>query len=252
MRHNFLIALAVLGVASSCFPAIAQSQGRVSAGVTLWTHDTNLEVEHAADFDGSNITAQERAKDWDVLGSGAGVQVGYEFARQVMLYGEGGITQATIRDKDVADPDQNVASQGLDDGAYFALGARVGGDFSSTGKAFWAMNATLSGVSTALDQDINTSWDYDETKVALDGKVGAWFQRVGVYGGLRFVHSSADLSETDLTNAPGQQTRTTELGRDGAIDLLVGVQTKGSDVAGFTEIGLVGTFSANAGLALRF
>ena len=252
MRRNVLIVLAVLWVASCCFPARAQSQGRVSAGVMLWRHDTNLKVERATDFDGSNITAGERAKDWDALGSGAGVRVGYEFPKLVTLYGEAGVAQATVRDKDVADPDQNVASRGLNDGAYYAVGARVGGDFSATGNLFWAMGGTLSAVSTALDEDINTSWDYDETKVAFDGKVGTWVQRVGIYGGLRFVHSSADLNETDRTNPLGQQNRTTELGRDGAVDVLLGAQTKGSDIAGFTEIGLVGTFSANAGLTLRF
>ncbi len=252
MRHNALIAVAVLWVASCCFPASARSEGRLSAGVMLWRHDTSLKVEGASDFDGSNITVGERAKDWDALGSGAGVRVNYEFPKLVTLYGEAGAAQATVRDKDVADPDQNVASRGLNDGTYYAVGARVGGDFSAKGNMFWAMGGTLSAVSTALDQDINTSWNYDETKVAIDGKVGAWVKRVGLYGGLRFVHSRADLNETDRTNTPGQQTRTTELGRDGAVDILLGAQTKGSDIAGFTEVGLVGTFSANAGLTLRF
>jgi hypothetical protein len=36
------------------------------------------------------------------------------------------------------------------------------------------------------------------------------------------------------------------------VDLLVGAQTRGPEITGFTEIGMVGTFSANAGLMIRF
>jgi hypothetical protein len=77
-------------------------------------------------------------------------------------------------------------------------------------------------------------------------------RQVGFYGGLRLVHSSAELRETDRTNPPAEQTRLTELGRAGAVDLLVGAQTRGPEITGFTEIGMVGTFSANAGLMIRF
>ena len=110
----------------------------------------------------------------------------------------------------------------------------------------------VSVVSTGLDQNVNTSWDFDETKLAVDGKVGTWVRQVGFYGGLRMVHSNADLRETDWTNPPGQRVRTMELSRDGALELLVGAQTRSPGVSGFTEIGMAGTFSATAGLNLRF
>lgn len=251
MRHLILIALVAVG-ATAWLPADAWSQGRLSAGAVLWRHDTNLDVERATDFDGTDDTAGQIVKDWDVLGSGAGVRFGYDFPKLAAIYGEVGATQATVRDKDVVDPNQDVGSLGLNDGAYFAVGARIGADFSSTGNLFWAVDGMFSSLSTALDEDVNTSWDYDESRLSVGGRIGVWTKQVGFFSGVRLVTTSADLSETDVTNAPGQQTRTTELGRDGAVDILLGAQTKGSEIAGFTEVGLVGTFSVNAGLTLRF
>jgi hypothetical protein len=253
MRHNALIVvLAVLWSVSCCFPATAWSQGRLSAGIMLWSQDTNLKVQSATDYDGSNITAEQRVKDWDVQGSAAGLRLTYSFPKMVSVYGEGGIAQATVRDKDVTDPEQRVNSRGLDDGTYLAFGARLAGDFSGSSNLFWQTSGTFSTESASLNQDVTTRWKYSETRFELGGEVGKWVQGVGIYGGLRFVHSDANLDQTDLTNLPGQQTRTTELGRDGSIDILLGAQTRGSDVRGFAEIGLVGTLSANAGLTYTF
>lgn len=256
MRHSALIALAIIWGISCCLPARAYSQGRgqgrVGAGVELFRHDTNLKVESATDYDGSNMTAEQRAKDWDILGSAAGARLSYTFPRLVTLFGEGGIAQATVREKNVADPEQNVASHGLDDGTYLAGGVRVGEDFGSKGNLFWQMGGTVSAVSASLNQDVTTSWNYDETQFQLGGKVGTWVQQVGLYGGLRLVSSNAHLDETDRTRLPGQQTRTTELRRDGSVDLLLGAQTRGPDVTGFAEVGLMGTFSANAGVSVGF
>lgn len=251
MRHRVLIALAVLGVASICLPADAQCKGRVTAGPVLWKENTDLKVESATDFDGSNNTTDQQQRDWEVLGSGAGMRVNYELPRLLSLYGELGMTQATVRFKDVLDPNQDVRSIGLDNGAYYTLGARLGDDFSN-GKLFWTVGAAVNAFSTSLDQDITTSWDYDETNVSVDGRLGVWASRIGVYGGLRFADSSADLKETDRSNPLGQQTRETNMGRDGSVDLLIGARTRGSDVSGFTELGFVGTFSASAGLSMAF
>ena len=252
MRQNALIVLAVVWGVSCCFPARAQSQGRVSAGVVLWRHDTDLKVERATDYDGSDRTAEQRVREWDVLGSTAGARLSYAFPRLVTVFGEGGIAQSTVRDKDIADPDQNVNSRGLDDGTYISGGVRIGQDFGAKSNLFWQVSGTVSAVSASLDEDIFTSWDYDETKLEVGGKVGTWVQRIGFYGGIRLVDSNANLDQTDRTRLPGQQTRTTELGRDGSVDLLLGAQTRGSDVSGFAEVGLVGTFSANAGLTVGF
>ncbi len=253
MRQTSLIVLlAVLCGASVCFPASAWSQGRVSAGVMVWSHDTNLKVQSATDYDGANITAEQRVKDWDVQGSAAGLRLNYSFPRMVTLYGEGGIAQATVRNKDVTDPQQRVSSIGLDDGSYFALGARLAGDFSGSGNFFWQANGTFGTESASLNQDVTTRWKYDETRFELGGEVGKWIQGVGIYGGLRFVHSNANLDQTDLTNLPGLQTRTTKLGRDGSVDILLGAQTRGPEVKGFAEFGLVGTVSASAGLSYTF
>ena len=252
MRHHRPIVLAALVAASCCIPTYARSEGRVTVGAMLWRHGTNLQVERATDFDGSDMTQGERAKNWDVIGSGVGLRLSYEFPRLLTLYGEAGTSQATVRDKDVTDPSQQVNSRGLNGGAYYGVGLQVGDYFSGTGNLFWRMGASLSAISTGLDEDVNSSWDYDETKLAVEGKLGSWVQQVGLYGGVRLVHSSADLKESDRTNPPGFQIRTTELKRDGAVELLVGAQTRGTEISGFTELGMVGTFSATAGMTLRF
>ena len=252
MRHPGLIVLAALGVAACCRPADAWGDGRISVGAMLWRHETNLKVERATDYDGSNITSGERARDWDVTGSGLGARINYEFPRLVTVYGEAGTSQATVSDKDVTDPNQQVESRGLHGGAYFAVGATIGDYLSGTGNLFWRVGGSVASISAGLDRDINRSWDYDETRISGDLKIGTWVQQVGFYGGVRMVQSNADLRETDRTNLPGEQSRVTELARDSAVDLLVGAQTRGPEIAGFTEIGMIGTFSATAGLTLRF
>lgn len=251
MPHRILLALVVLGLATTCLPADALSKGRVSAGPVLWKHDTDLEVERATNFDGSDDTSDQQEKNWDVLGSGAGMRVGYELPRMLSFYGELGVTQATVRDKDIVDPNQDIGSLGLNDGVYYTLGARLGDDFSN-GKLFWALGGSVNFVSTDLDEDINTHWDYEETNVSVDGRIGTWANRIGFYGGLRIADSSADLRETDRTNPIGQQTRAIEMGRGESLDLLIGARTRGSDVSGFTELGLAGTFSASAGVSVVF
>jgi len=252
MRQSSMLVLAAFAAAVFVLPANARSEGRVSVGPVLWREDTNLQVTRATNFDGSNDTSDQQEKDWDVLGSGAGVRVGYDFARLFSLHGEVGVTQATVRDKDVVDPNQDIGSLGLNDGVYYSVGARVGDNFSGSGNYFWRIGGALSGLSTALDEDITTSWDYDETRFSFDGRLGVWTRNVGVFGGLRFVQSSADLRETDRSNLPGFQTRKIELEREGNVDFLLGAQTRGPDVAGFAEIGIGGTFSAAAGMTVGF
>jgi hypothetical protein len=252
MRHPGVIVLAALGVAMCGRPAEARGEGRISVGAMLWRHETNLKVEHATDYDGSNITGGERLRDWDVSGSGLGARINYEFPRLVTVYGEAGTSQATVSDKDVTDPSQQVESRGLNGGAYFAVGATIGDYLSGTGNLFWRVGGSVASISAGLDRDVNRSVDYDETRISGDLKIGTWVQQVGFYGGLRMVQSNADLRETDRTNLPGQQSRLTELARDSAVDLLVGAQTRGPEISGFTEIGMIGTFSATAGLTLRF
>jgi len=252
MRHHRSLILAALTLAVCAVPQARGAEGRVTVGAMVWRHETGLQVDRATDYDGSNDTGGERAKDWDVTGSGLGARVSYEFPRLVTVYGEAGTSQATVRDKEVADPTQSVSSRGLNGGVYFAVGAQIGDYFSSTGNLFWRLGGSLSAISAGLDRDINRSWDYDETRLAAEVKVGTWAQQVGLYGGLRLVGTNADLRETNRTNPPGQQSRLTEFSRSGAVDLVFGAQTRGSEITGFTEIGTVGTFSANAGLTVRF
>lgn len=252
MRQRILIALTAIGVAAFAPPTHAQEKVRFNMGVTLWRQGTNLRVERATDFDGSDITASQKAKDWDIVGSGVGGRVNYELPKLLTIYGEAGTTQATVRDVDVSDPSRPVDSRGLDSGGYYVFGLQLAQQFSSTTNMFWAVDAALTGVTTSLDQDITTTFNYKATEFAMDGKVGSWVQQVGLYGGLRVVNANGKLKETDRTNPLGQQVRTTELRRDGALDVLVGARTRGSKISGFTEIGMVGTFSATAGLAMQF
>jgi len=252
MRHHGLYVAAALVLVAGGLPRVARGEGRIHVGASLWRDETQLLVQSASDYDGSDITGGERARDWDVTGSGLGAKLSYDFPRLLTLYGEAGSSQVTVRDKDIADPNQSVTSRGLNNGAYFTFGAQVGDYFSGSGNTFWKLGAEVGTISAGLDRDVFRSWDYDETRVSGNLKIGAWIQQVGIYGGLRAVHASADLRETDRTNPPGEQSRLTTLGRNGAVDLLVGAMTRGPEISGFTEIGMVGTFSANAGLMFRF
>jgi len=252
MRYHGSCLVAALALVASGLPTVAMSDGRIHVGASLWRDETQLDVESATDYDGSNITNGERARDWDVTGSGLGAKLTYSFPRLVTIYGEAGSSQATVRDKDIGDPSQSVTSRGLNSGAYFVVGAQLGDYFSSNGNAFWRLGAEAGTLSAGLDRDVNRSWDYDETRVSGHLKIGTYVQQIGFYGGLRAVHTNADLRETDRTNPPGEQSRLTTLGRSGAVDLLIGAMTRGPEISGFTEIGLVGTFSANAGLMFRF
>ncbi len=252
MRIHVFFLSAAVALACWALPAHAQDQGRVSAGAVVWGHNTNLEVDLATDFDGSDETATERAKDWDAQGSGMGIRLNYAFPKLVGLFGEVGAAQATVRDRDVQATNQDVTSRGLDTGLYFGFGGRLGTELPEDGNLFWSAGAAFSSVSTSLDEGVDRSWQYDETAFKFDGKVGRWVHSIALYGGTRFVQYSGNLDDTDRTRIPGQQVRTVELKRDGGVDLLVGAQTKGRDISGFAELGLVGTFSATTGLAFQF
>lgn len=254
MRTRGLLVLALLGAATVGLPADAWSQGKVNFGAMVWRHGTDMKVERATDFDGSDMTAQARQLEWDASGSGVGARVSYEFPRMLTIYGEAGTSQATVRDKDVLDPNQQVSSLGLNGGGYFSFGAQIGDSFSPTSNSFWSIGGSASQVNTSLDRDVDQSWDYNETRFAADFKVGTWVKQVGLYGGLRVVQSNADLKETDRTNPPALQERVTELSRNNAMDLLLGAQMRatGTGLSGFTEIGVVGSFSAAMGLMMRF
>ena len=69
---------------------------------------------------------------------------------------------------------------------------------------------------------------------------------------MRLVDLSADLDETDLTQAPGPTRRRTELERDGNLDVILGVQTSTDRIKAFAELSFVGTTGAVAGLSYRF
>ena len=250
MRNSFMLPAVAIVLMFWTIPVMAE--GRVSVGVVVWSHDTDMDVDRAADFDGSDETAEERAKDWDVRGSGVGVRVTYDFPELISLFGEIGQGQATVRDDDFTDPAMDVQSRGLDDGFYFALGAQVGGGFGEKDEAFWSAGVKFSSFSADLDENVDTSWDYDETVLSIEGRAGRRLRGVELYGGLRFVQSSADLDENDLGQLPGPTFRRIELEREDEIDVVVGAETKSEQVKGFVELGFIGTLSATAGLSFRF
>lgn len=251
MMHNrFLLLSIVMFLACSLLPERAQAQ--MGVGIVLWRHATNLEIERATDFDGTDDTADMRTRKWDMQGSGVGLRVTREFTRLMSIYGLAGLAQVTVRDEDVTDPNLDLDSHGFDDGFYLALGARVGDDFSSNDNLFWSSGLSFNIFSSDVDEAVDRAWEYEESSFMVDGTMGYKVQGVGLYGGLRVVWYSADLQETDATKPLGQRLRTTKLEREGQIDLMVGAQTHTQRVAGFVEVGVIGSFSTTTGLTFKF
>lgn len=245
---NIICVLVLAATALSALPANAQ----VDAGIVLWRHSTNLEADKATDFDGSNNTAEARSRDWDVNGSGIGMRINYEFSGLVSLFGTLGVTQVTVRDEDLSDPDLDLDSRGFDDDVFFGAGVKLSSEFPGNADAFWSAGFSFGTFSSDLDESVDRSWDYNQTDFMLQGTAGHMVRSVALYGGLRFVWVDADLDETNRNNLPGFQVRTTELERDGQLDVLLGARTGSDPVVGFFELGLLGTFSAATGVALHF
>ena len=136
----------------------------------VWSHDTDLEVDRATDFDGSDITADEKAKDWDITGSSIiGVRLTYDMPTLFSFSGELGVARATVRDEDV---DLDLESRGLDEDLYLALGARIERDLAAKENLSWSAGVRFSTFSSDVREDVDTSHDYDETIVTIDGRVG--------------------------------------------------------------------------------
>ena len=236
----------------ACWILPQPTHAQTKAGVVLWRHSTSLEATSATDFDGDDDTGDARAKNWDTRGSGFGLRADYDFPQLASVYLQLGLAQATVRDEDLGDPDLDLSSLGFDEGFSAGFGASLGDEFASNKDAFWSAGFGLRFLSSNMNEDIDTTWDYNETTLTFDGTVGYMVAGVGLYGGLRFVRINADLEETDSTNPPGQQVRRTELARDNPLDLLIGARTGSAPVAGFFELGAVGSFSAAAGFAFGF
>lgn len=251
MRIQVLLLSVAVALACWACPAQAQGRGRMSVGAVVWGQNTKLEVDRATDFDGTDNTAEQAVKDWNVQGSGMGFRLHYAFPKLLGIYGEVGAEQATVRDRNVLDANQGVTSRGLDTGLHFGIGANIGGKVPEQGDLFWSAGAGFSSASASLDE-VDRKWQYDETAFHLDGKVGRWVRSVALYGGARYAHYHGSLDTTDLTRLPGQQVQNVGLKRDGGVDLLLGAQTGGQNITGFAELGLVGTLSASTGLAFQF
>lgn len=245
---NAICTIVLAATAFSALPASAQ----LDAGIVLWRYNTNLEAERATDFDGSDYTAEARARDWDISGSGIGLRVNYEFSGLASLFGTLGMTQVTVRDENFSAPDLDMDSRGFDDDVFFGAGVKLSSAFPRNADAFWSAGFSFSTFSCDLQESIARRWDYDELALMLEGTVGYMVQGVGLYGGLRFVWIDASLDETDRNNLPGFQVRTTDLERDGQTDLLLGAKIGSDPLVGFFELGLLGTFSASTGIAFLF
>ena len=251
MSKRFLLLCVAFALLCGIQPALAQDQGGFSAGVVVWTHSADLAVDSATDFDGSDDTFATAARDWDLHSSRFGVRVNYEFEGMFSLYGELGQASATVRDEDVTDPNLDLESRGFNDDMYLALGTRVGNERNGEGR-FWSAGLRYSSLSTDVSPDVDTNFDYDETILTLDGRMGTHVGSVGIYGGLRYAQYTADMDETDLTQLAGQTLRTVELNRDDDFDLLVGIRSNTEKVNGFVQLGFIGSFTANAGMTFRF
>lgn len=242
---------AVMAVAIVCaMPTLTAAQPYV--GVTMWRHDTEMKVDFATDWDGSNDTADERGKDWDLKSSGVGVRAGYLFSDIFAVNGDLGVAQATTRSIDVSDADLDMTSRGLDEGLYFSVGASASDSFPGSEQVFWGANLSARWFSSQFDEDVTTTWELDETTLSLAGRVGYLLRGVGVYGGLRFVSDDSDIQITDMSRTPGEQRRSIGIERNGGTDLLIGAEVQGMPVSGFVEVGFLGSFGASTGLAMRY
>jgi hypothetical protein len=250
MRQNliFVCICVLVALAVSAPPANAQ----LDAGIVLWRYNTALEATRATDYDGSDNTAEARVRNWDKSGSGIGARVTYRFSGLASVFGTLGATQVTVRDENLADADLDKDSRGFDDDLYFQAGVQLSGQFPTSAEMFWGASFKFSTFSSDLEESVTHRWDYDELALMLDGTLGYTVRGIGLYGGLRFAWVDASLDETNRNNPPGLQVRTTELERDGQVDLLVGTEIGSEPLVGFFELGMVGTFSAETGIALQF
>lgn len=249
MRMRFWT-LALAGAITCALPVMAAAQPHV--GVIMWRHDTEMKVNAATNWDGSNDTADERGKDWDLKSSGIGVRVGYMFPKIVTVHGDIGVAQATARSLDVSDVDLDMTSRGLDEGLALSVGIDASDRFPGAEHLFWGASLTASKFSSELDEDVTTTWEFDETTLSFGGRIGYAVKDLGVYGGLRFVSDDIDLQATDVSRAPGEQVRYIDLERDGGTDLVVGGEFRGMPVTGFVEFGFIGSFGATTGMAMHF
>lgn len=249
MRNRSYIA-AMAAIIVCAMPVAASAQPHV--GVVMWRHDTDMTVTQATDWDGSNDTADQRARDWDFKSSGVGLQAGYMFAEIFAVHGNLGVAQATARAIDLSDADFDMTSRGLDEGLFFDIGASASDHFPASANVFWGANLSARIFSSQFDQDVTTTWELDETTLSVDGRIGYLLNSIGVYGGLRFVSNDTDVQITDVSRTPGQQTRTINFERDRGTDLLVGAEFRGAPLSGFVELGFLGSFSASTGLAVHY
>jgi hypothetical protein len=227
----------------------AQAEEGLTVGAVVWRHETDLDVEQAISFDGEDVTAEQAARDWSFRDSGMGLRVAYALPTFVTLAGEVGIAQPVLRVIDTPDPDRDVGSVTFDSGFYVLLSPGLEGSFATAGNVFWAADLTFRLVSTDVDLDSDTNWDHDETSLAVSGKLGLEQGAFGFYGGVRFTSFNLDVDIRDRTPS-GTVRSGIEFDRRDVVDLLLGARTKGSHVAGFFEVGLVGTLSGTVGLSL--
>jgi len=247
IRFTLLISV-VLALGFIAQPALAQ----LDAGFMLWKHRTELDVDNAVDFDGTSDTGEERGKNWDTQGSGFGVSASYQFPRILQVFAELGLAQSIVSFEDISDPARDVRTLAMDNSVHVAIGARPQGTLPNNPRVFWSGGVVFSAMNSELARDVQRSWDYDETTLSVDGRIGYLYQNLGFYGGLRFAKYNADLNETDIGNAVGQQLRTVEFSREASTDLLLGVQTNGSTLSGAVEFGFIGSLSARAGITRSF
>jgi hypothetical protein len=250
MRQSYgLVCVFVLAASAVVAPP---ASAQLDAGIVLWRYNTALEATSATDYDGSDATAEARVRNWDKSGSGIGARVTYRFSALGSVFGTLGATQVTVRDENLADADLDTDSRGFDDDLYFQAGVQLSSQFPTSAEMFWGASLKLSTFSSDLEESVTHRWDYDEFALMIDGTLGYKVRGIGLYGGLRFAWVDANLDETNSNNLPGLQVRTTELERDGQVDLLLGTKIGSDPLVGFFELGVVGTFSAETGIALQF
>jgi hypothetical protein len=244
-RFTILTVLAAVLVV----PTLAAAQ--LDAGVHVWRQRAELDVKSASDFDGTDETGAERARNWDAESAGFGVVASYKFPRILRAYGGLALAQSTVSFLDIADPARDVRTLAMDNAVHILVGLRPEGEIPSH-NLFWSAGAELTYMQSGLQEDVLQSWDYTETTISVDGRFGYRYQNLGFFTGLRLVRYDGDLQETDLGNLPALQTRQIDFAREDILDLMLGIETSGDAFAGSVELGFVGAMSARAGIVRRF
>lgn len=259
-----------------CCALPASSRGQISVGPVIWRQSTDVDITSATDFDGTTTmdeTAGEKLKDWQIQGSGIGVRLAYHVS-VFSIVGEVGLAQTSRREEDVdvsdpANPITSIDAIALDEDVYYSVGARVEGTSRGGGDMFYSFGVMFRGISSELEEDQRIPesgsgagdgndgklWEYEESGLVIDGRIGVRSGGVGLYGGFRFSDPSFELKEiTEREDILPELTeiKTWEFERESPFSVVLGVEAQSDNFTAFFELGFGGATTATASMMFKF